>query len=69
MGPIAYVLLSLTGIAVAFCLFMLVRNEWVYRSRIGLLWADYEAYKRLPSYGAMMSRFWVWDARAFLETK
>lgn len=48
------------------CAFMMVRNFWVYRARKKLIWDDHDTYLRLPSYGAMMWRFWVWDVRRFL---
>lgn len=51
----------------AFWVPVLARNYWVYRSRTRLLREDYAAYRRLPTYGEMMSRFWVWDARRFVR--
>jgi hypothetical protein len=52
------------GLAVA-SVVMLVRNNWVYRERVRLLWSDPAAYERLPSYNRMILRFWVWDVAKF----
>lgn len=53
-------------VSLACALFMLQRNEWVYRVRSKMIDEDWATYQRLPTYDAMMSRFWVWDVRAFL---
>lgn len=50
----------------AFCVFLLFRNVWVYKSRTLLLWQDMALYDQLPPYSAMLWRFWVWDIRRFL---
>lgn len=49
-----------------FAVFLLFRNQWVYRQRTHLLWDDWPLYQRLPSYNSMMWRFWVWDVRRFI---
>lgn len=59
--PIPLLLLG----CLVWCLFMLVRNEWVYRSRIKLTGTD--DYHRLPSYDDMMKRWWVWSIKKFLK--
>lgn len=75
---IVTIILSVSGLVVAFCAFMLVRNEWVYRQRGKFIDEVFD----LPamhwweigrpglddvcvSYDAMMRRFWVWDREAF----
>ena len=47
------------------CVYILIRNEYVYRYRTRLLIADFERYQRLPSYDRMVYRFWVWPLSRF----
>lgn len=59
--------LALFGFALG--TFLLIRNGWVYKTRMAIL-NDHslEVYKRLPSYPAMMYRYClVWRASWFLE--
>ncbi len=60
------VLMALCLVGMFFCLFMLVRNDWVYQARFRVAFEDRAAYERLPSYSAMMWRLWVWDIQKFL---
>lgn len=48
----------------AFCVMMLLRNEWVFRKRCSLRGTP--DYDRLPSYNEMVRRWWVWDIKKFL---
>ena len=57
---------SLFGVVGVVLLLLLWRNERVYRFRVALIWADWAAFQRLPSYDAMMLRFWIWPLRRFL---
>jgi len=47
--------------------FALYRNDWVYRERTRLFYADYIAYKKLPSYHTMVwgDKFWIFDINIF----
>ena len=54
-------------VAVILSLAMLARNRWVLRSRINLLYTDYEKYLMLPSYDEMVLKFWIWDIDKFLK--
>jgi hypothetical protein len=52
----------------AFCaIFLLIRNEWVFRKRISVIENNYQSYKKLPSYDYMMWHFWIWDIEKFKE--
>jgi hypothetical protein len=62
----AYVAIILIVISIGPLLLHLVRNQWVYRVRTDILAADPAAYRSLPSYEAMMHRFWVCDAAWFV---
>ena len=45
---------------------MYVRNRWVFRKRMHVLYCQgIEEYHRLPSYNRMMGHFWVWDLEKF----
>jgi len=59
----AFLCVAIFGIA--FCVYMLMRNECIYRYRIGILSNDMERYRRMPSYNLMMIRFWVWPLSKF----
>lgn len=51
-----------------FSVFMLARNEWVFRVyRRVLRERGHEVYCRLPSYGSMLLRVWVWDVNKFIK--
>lgn len=54
--------LSICGVALLVCFYILIRNEWVCKNRIDLIWRDIEAYERAPSYDAMLyGRPFCWD--------
>lgn len=58
--------LGIVGVAsIVLAVFMLIRNEAVYRMRINLIHQDMRAYKRLPPYDSMMWRFWSWRIEDF----
>ena len=59
---------------------MLIRNCWVYCKRMELLESEYQralltgqthlyckTFESLPSYSAMMWKFWIWDVDKFLK--
>lgn len=64
LAPLLFVIIF--GGALAVPALMTVRNVWVYRERVRLLYADLAAYRRLPSYNTMMRKFWIWKIERFL---
>ena len=48
-------------------LVLLFRVDKVYMYRSDLLWDDFETYNKLPSYGEMVFKFWVWDLDKFIK--
>ena len=64
---LAYIGLAVCAAVFSFFLLMIVRNRWVYRVRMAILYADFAAYQSLPDYDVMMWRLWVWDAAKFLD--
>lgn len=71
-GYVLYGLSWLFALMFVFSLFMIYRNRWVYLRRREVLdsseYVDgkFLPYERLPSYDAMLYRFWVWDVQKFL---
>lgn len=68
------IFVALGSMGVLCGLFMLARNSWVYRARMSVLHDPsmtlgqcLAKYERLPSYDAMMRRFWVWEVNDFLS--
>ena len=61
MNILFAILLSLCGLVLLGCFYMLRRNEWVAQFRRDELDRDMDAYLRLVDYDAMMLRFWCWD--------
>lgn len=60
------VLFSISVAGLLFCAFMLFRNYWVYGARIRVLETQrYSEFKKLPSYGVMLWKFWIWDVEKF----
>jgi hypothetical protein len=59
-------ILKFYAIMALFVIFLFIRNEWVFRKRIGLI-PNYLEYKKLPSYDYMMWHFWIWDIEKFKE--
>lgn len=53
----------------AWCIFMLYRNEWVCRERIRAIDKGTGTYEQLPTYEVMMRKFWIWDINKFLQEK
>lgn len=46
------------------CLLAEIRNNWVCNKSIELIYSDYDTFKRLPSYDAMLFRyFYIWDIK------
>lgn len=58
---------SILWLFIIFNLFLLYRVERVYNYRTDLIWDDFETYNRLPSYEAMVWKFWIWDFDKFIE--
>lgn len=55
-------------VVVALDLLFVIRNAWVYQQGMKILNRDgLREFDRLPSYGVMVCRFWVWDVRKFLR--
>lgn len=47
---------------IAASIYMLIRNSWVCRNRIKLIYLDMSAYDAAPSYDVMLHRyFWDWN--------
>lgn len=57
------------GIAlIVLCIYGCIRNEWVYRKRLAMIDQDLDLYRSLPSYEAMLYRyFWVWNFEWFIN--
>jgi hypothetical protein len=49
------------------CFLMMIRNLWVYKIRMRLIDEDFELYRSLPSYDAMLIKFWIWDVNHFVR--
>lgn len=58
-----FITLMLTASLALF--YYMARNEWVFRLRMWMIWADIDQFETMPSYDAMIWRFWVWSARGF----
>lgn len=54
------------GIVLLAILWMMRRNDQVYRESVALIWEDLDAYKRLPGYDYMLLRFWI-PVKRFVE--
>lgn len=60
------------GVVAAGTVGMMIRNVWVFKVRTRCLDAsrwdgtNHDPYDRLPSYGEMLWRFWIWDINKFL---
>lgn len=72
------ILFAIFGALLLFNMFLLHRNNWVYKKRIEILNHDYKNgewseeggfknYSKLPSYTNMLMKFWVWDVNKFLK--
>lgn len=64
---------AVVSVILALCsIGMMFRNAWVYKVRTRCLhlskWTGrgHDPYDRLPSYQAMLWRFWIWDINKFL---
>lgn len=59
---VAFGLLAFAGVVMLCAAYMLIRNKWIYKNRVRLLWSDYAAYQAAPSYEWMWgARFWDWN--------
>ena len=65
-------LIMILGIALmglALCIYMLARNEWVFRLRMRVIDENMEAYDAMPTYGEMMYKYWwVWRSKYFYSS-
>jgi len=52
--------------AMVFNIYLLIRNQQVFKFRQNLLNNDYETYGKLPSYNDMMKKFWILDLYMFI---
>lgn len=48
-----------------FGLLIMIRSFWVMRVRTRMLMEDIFQYEAMPSFDAMMRRYWVWSAKGF----
>lgn len=69
MSILLIVWLSFLALVILLAVLTLIRNDWVFRNRVKMVWDDFEGFKQLPSYEAMLFRFWVWDVKKFLKNK
>ena len=68
MHTLLFVLLGICGIGILGCIYMLIRNKWVYKNRVRFIGDGTDRYHRLPSYDFMMNkRPFCWDIDKFLE--
>lgn len=67
MAVFGLVFMVIATLAMAFCVYMMSRNECVYRFRIGLFHTNFNNYLKLPPYDHMVNRFWVWPLERFLK--
>jgi len=70
--PISIIIFSAIAgpILVATVYFCFLRNSWVFGLRGAWINHDFELYKEMPSYDAMVYRYWwVWDEKYFTEFK
>ncbi|WP_145538714.1 hypothetical protein [Yersinia alsatica] len=64
---IVLILTAFACFALFICMFMIYRNDWVFKVRTEVLHKQgYEIYSALPSYEIMLRSFWVWDVNKFL---
>ena len=65
-------LIMILGIALmglALCIYMLARNEWVFRLRMSVIYENTEAYDAMPTYNEMMYKYWwVWRSKYFYSS-
>lgn len=62
----SFILFAISGTILIFASLLMFRNDWVYRTRIKILYEDMRTYRRLPEYTEMVWRFWIWDVRKFV---
>lgn len=58
------ILLILLIEALLFAVFIVIRNEWVFKQRQAL-WNNAQEYNKLPSYHTMVWTFWIWDVNKY----
>lgn len=67
------ILIAVLMLCMAFCVYMMVRNDKVYGFRMRVLSRSrlhdgkLYPYDQLPDYETMMRRFWVWPLEKFFE--
>ena len=59
------VAITVCSLGMAFCVYMLWRNQRVYEFRMRLIDEDMDRYNQLPGYDEMVNRWWVWPLERF----
>jgi hypothetical protein len=54
-------LLIFLGIVIFVGIFILCRNEWVYKKRTEIIDNHFHEYFNYISYNDMVLKFWIWD--------
>jgi hypothetical protein len=60
MNKASKAVITICVLGILFCIYMLVRNQWVHATRMELIDYDMKIFKQLPSYHDMM-----WDLTSF----
>jgi len=55
----------LLAIVLTFIVLFVQRAKWVRKLREGMQTADSAQFERMPSFGNMLLRFWIRDAKGF----
>lgn len=70
------IFLSIIGLVTLAAMLFMVRTTWVYRVRMRVLKNPdrtsserLDDYDLLPSYDAMVARFWIWDVEKFKDER
>jgi hypothetical protein len=82
MGTLSLLVIGACFVTILFCLYMLARNQWVFRQ---VMRFHAEAFERpapqwfalgcptsddlCESYSAMLRRFWIWDREKFRKRR
>ena len=54
---IAQIMVVILTVVAAANIYMLIRNAWVHKARLEVLYRDMDAFERLPSYTTMLLRY------------
>ena len=66
MDLVLNLILTISFVGLLFGMFMLIRNNVVYRIRTKIIDEDYNTYKRLPTYYDMMYQWRMWNTQDYL---